>query len=278
LRSRSQSFFSVCAALSAAASKGGAKRLKSGTYRRLNLGLAACSAWLAAAAIFYPNFATGYNQYSPELANLAGAVHGATAALAAGVWARSLPTSPLSSPFAALGGLVRGLVGSIWSLSPRAQEGEPLDDPAARRDPRAEYALAAALFGLFAVLPFLRAFPAATVPTILGKRLGRPATAFTFLAAVSSYCLKDAAERGRLSASTFVTLRKGLLVGSGLHLSLIVAKVLGADGGAAGLREFYPAMVSRPLFATVSFVMHGIALVAALTPLPSTDSESSPVA
>mmetsp|Transcript_8869 Transcript_8869/g.20021 ORF Transcript_8869/g.20021 Transcript_8869/m.20021 type:complete len:418 (-) Transcript_8869:307-1560(-) len=274
-------FISVFAALSAAATKGGKTRLKSATYRRLNLGLFASSMWLLCAAMYYPLFATGYDQYPRALVQAAAVAHGATACLAFGAWARSAPLYPelrrlrVHCSAFYLPRLVRGLAGSFWSLAPKQPAGGGgLDDPDVKgRDARAEYALAALLFGVFAVLPLLKAFPAATVPTILGKRLARPATAFTWLAAVSCYCLKDAAERGRLAASTFATLRKGLLVGCGLHLGLLFAKVAGADGGHAGLLALYPAMVSKPGLALCSLAMHVLALVACLTPVPLKDAE-----
>ena len=97
-----------------------------------------------------------------------------------------------------------GLVGSLYSLHPRT----PSDDPENIKGDVALYSLAAASLFILAALPVFVGFPLATIPALLGKRLSRMASAFTLLAAVATYNLKDAAERDRLHASTFVTLRR----------------------------------------------------------------------
>lgn len=94
----------VAGALSAAAAhKEGWSRLAGPTYRRLNLGLAATSCWLAAAALkqaaFVPKSLVAY----PEPLKLAAvACHSATALLCLGAWARSVPGNDY------FGRLVRG--------------------------------------------------------------------------------------------------------------------------------------------------------------------------
>ena len=219
------------------------ERLESATYKRLNLAVAFASLWLAAAVSNGPAFACGYSLFSPQLAAAAAAIHASTAALAFAVWAKSVGGGVIGL----LPRLVRGLVGGLFCLFPL----RPSDDPDQPQGDAALYSFSA--LGLFALtlLPLLVGFPMATIPAILGKRLSRAAAAFTLLAAVSTTCLKDAAERDRLNASTFITLRQGLALGAAGHLFVVFLKVAGVDGGGLllpgnGLWEFYPSMVGAP--------------------------------
>lgn len=220
--------WAVVISLSSAA-KVGWKRLGSATYRRLNLGLAAVSVWLVSAAAFMPAFACKYDMFPAPLKMAAVATHGLTAVLCLGAWGRTVACSPAPMSGHYVPRIVRGFVGSIASLPPKQASDDP--DSRAGGDGRNEYALCAALFGYFSVLSVVSPFPLATVPAILGKRLSRAASGWTFLAAVVSYILKDATERDRINASTFVTLRRGLAIGASFHLGLIGLKLIGVDGG-----------------------------------------------
>eukprot|EP00404_Azadinium_spinosum_P014960 CAMPEP_0180513882 /NCGR_PEP_ID=MMETSP1036_2-20121128/52424_1 /TAXON_ID=632150 /ORGANISM="Azadinium spinosum, Strain 3D9" /LENGTH=320 /DNA_ID=CAMNT_0022525249 /DNA_START=442 /DNA_END=1404 /DNA_ORIENTATION=- len=245
------------------------------TYRRLNLGIAAASTWLAAAAFFGPSFSVGYKMSPSWLIDLVLAVHTATALFCLFVWMRSVPSSPPPIKGHYLPRLVRGISGSIWALVPQTSEtstiskngsASHLDDPdsSAGSDGRNEYAIACILFLWFAVMPNLVKFPLASVPTFLGERLSRAASAWTLLAAVAAYVLKDAMQRGRVhSGSTFRYLRRGLIASCGAHLCLVALKMAG--------RIALPC----PKASFASLVMHALVVFAALTPPPKVPKPKS---
>lgn len=209
-------FLSVFAAL-ASASNAGWKRLRSQTYRRLNLSLAAASVWCALTALGASGLSAGRTSYPPPILAATLFAHLSTALFCVRVWALSLNGSPPT-----IARVVRGTLGSLWRLAPATCVDDP--DDARAVDGRNEYATLAAFFGLSTAMAIFAPFPLATVPSFLGRRLSRAYGGWLLLAAAMSYALKDAAERGRLSASTFRTLNRGLAASSAFHLAVTVAK------------------------------------------------------
>jgi len=121
----------------------------------------------------------------------------------------------------------------------------------------------------FAIQPVVSPYPLATIPSILGKRLSRPASAFTFLGSVIAYSFKEISidddER-----SVQKILRRGIGFGSAAHLALIFLKVIGVDGGGLifkgrGLWEVYPAMIAVPFAAACSFTVYALLCFAVCT-------------
>lgn len=251
------------------------------TYRRLNLAVFTLSIWLAAAAAFTSSFARGFQLYHPQgVAYFVAGCHIISAAFCLVVWLKSVTPSPRPISGQYLPRLVRGIVGSFWAVFPATSEtssisssgsASHLDDPesTAGSDGRNEYSMATVLFLCFAVMPFLVSFPIAGVGTLGLGPLSRAGAAWTFLAAVVAYVLKDATQRGRIhSGKTFRFLRWGLVASSGSHLVLVLSTLAGIDGGRAALTKFYPGTMSCLKLALCSLVMHGLAVFAALTPPP----------
>jgi hypothetical protein len=244
--------------------------LESDTSRRLNLGLAVASLWLTASSAFPPAFAFGYDLYSFHHKVAAAAIHAATGIFALKIAMRT----------ASIGNIIRRLMDSLWKLGPANSTAE-----SGHRN-SSSYATGAVGLLYFTIQPIVSPYPLATIPSILGKRLSRPASAFSLLGAIVAYCLKEKKQQPS-SASTSAsqsadsttkkaeedirrTLRSGLAWGSAAHLFLIVLKLIGVDGGGwifpgRGLWEVYPAMVNVPFAAGVSMAVHAILCFSAWT-------------
>jgi hypothetical protein len=230
--------------------------LSSSTARRLNLGLCLSSTWLAASAAYPPTFCFGYQLIPRRLQVAAIATHLFTSLLALRVWAK---TTKAKSMGAALSRLLRGGIGSLWNLPPK--EKTPMDhlEEDGKSSLASLYALGTVGLLCFTLLPVISPYPLATIPSVLGKRLSRPAAAFYFLAAVQGYSLKDAAD----NKYTFPLLAKGFLWGSGGHLLLLILKLVGIDDGGWllpgwGLWNWYPAMLRVPFALGTSLAMHAL--------------------
>lgn len=225
------------------------QELENRINRRLCLGIAATSVWTAAAVFWGPIFSVGYDLFSDSIRYGCAAVHVTTAALFISLWRQHRGVS--------FSGIIRGCVGSMFSiLAPKMAEGTGRLDNSKANDSALFSASSLGLL-LLAITPQLVKFPHATIPTLLGKRLSRTASGFTFLGAVSAHCLQDAAECnvGSNNNAAIKILRRGLAVGSIAHLGLVAAKIIGVDGGGLiipgrGLWELYPSLVNASGAAT----------------------------
>lgn len=209
----------------------------------MNLGLAVASIWLAGASFLAPKFAFGYDLYSPSLKVASGLVHVATS------------------------------VASLLQYYKRKKQ--IVEHQLIPTDSGANTNVASKLWGIcslgllwFTICPVFAPYPLATVPTILGKRLSRPASAFTFLGAALAFCMRQLELRGTSKSKDAVSVRRGLLLGSSMHLTLIALKLIGVDGGGFlfpgnGLWEVYPAMLAVPYATTSSLLVHALVCVAA---------------
>ena len=227
--------------------------------RRIVLGIAVVSLWTGAAVFWGPAFSVGYNLFSNPVRYGCASIHLATAVWAVGKWKR------LGASGNYVANIASGCVGSFFSLLssfPFTQK-EPTSDDKSTKDEISLYALSSLGLFLLAALPQLVSFPTATVPTLLGKRLSRAASGFTFLGAILAHCLQDAMELGQ-KFPMMTTLRRGLSIGAIGHLGLVMAKIIGMDGGGlllpgTGLWEFYPSLVkSSPAAILLMFVTYSV--------------------
>jgi hypothetical protein len=220
--------------------------------RRLNLGLAIASLWTAASVMFGPTFSVGYNLFSNPVRYGCAGVHGTTALVAFAAWRQAGGGS--------ISHLIRGCVGSFYALlSPKSSSNNDMDDePDGENNDSALYSFASLGLLVLAIMPQLVGFPTATIPMLLGKRLSRGAgSGFSLLGAVGAYCLKDASEQqgNEYHNEPAVRIRRGLGIGAAAHLGLVVAKVIGVDGGGLllpgrGLWKDYPSLVAASGAAT----------------------------
>ena len=245
--------------------------------QRLSLGLVAASLWTAAAVTRGPDFQCGYDLFqkcSPLIRVGIPALYGLTALGAVGTWFRS--GRALSK---------RGLDATVGAGQKRNPLSRFVGGIFTNTD-TVLYSLGTAGLLVLAALPQLVSFPTATIPSILGKRFSRTASGYQFLAAVVSYCLLKHARRTNSNPALVAAdqfrgigvgkahdrLQFGLGVGAFLHLGLVVAKLIGVDGGGhyikgRGLWKLYPSLVAAdPAAVALMMVTYGVLVIATFKP------------
>jgi hypothetical protein len=199
--------------------------------RRLNLALVTAgltsALWVAYAPLLTKipgtNPLVSHQSYSGATRAALIASYGSAAALSAAVWARSLPEDVRKNPLSWPGRVADGVAKSLVSLAP-ANSDNPVN---------VKYTVLTTSFLLFTALQ-LGSHPLSVIPSWTGRRLARAFPAWTLLAAVSSYNLKEAVESGKIFAdSTSRALSNGL---KGFGATYMTAKI-----GAVFLDPSFPA-------------------------------------
>jgi len=180
------------AKLRAAADSDSWDELSSTSCRRQNLALVATGV----ASALWVNFAplitkipgtvplASHQAYSGLMkASLIGA-YGSAAALSACVWQRCLPEDVRNDPLSWPGRVADGVAKSLVSLAPAS-----IDNPV-----NVKYSLLTSGFLVLTAIQVLGPHPLAVIPSWTGRRISRAFPAWTFLAAVTSFDLKEATE------------------------------------------------------------------------------------
>jgi len=234
--------------------------------RRLLLGVAAASFWTAAAIFSGPSFSVGLQVFSDPTRYIAGAIFGTHACLALFQWKQQVPPSPSSlwrAPGYYISLIVRGCIGSIGCMLSPVVDTSDADNPKDQKNTIALYSFGSMGLLILALLPQLVPFPTATIPTLLGKRMSRVASGWTFLASVVAYSLMKAEAAGKLNDkdcdAVHDILGRGLGVGAAVHVVLVALKLIGVDGGGLllpgrGLQENYPSLVGASRAATLLMI------------------------
>ncbi|KAL7532474.1 hypothetical protein ACHAXR_004651 [Thalassiosira sp. AJA248-18] len=173
--------------------------------------------------------------------------YGAGAALGAAVWARSLPDDVRRNPLSWPGRIADGVSQSLVKLAPAN-----CDDPV-----NVKYSILTASFLAFTAQQTLCNMPISVIPSWTSRRLSRIFPAWTLLAAVTSFDLKEATESGKLLVeSNYRTLSNGVRGFGAVYLS--------ARAGAIFLDPSFPehfgAVTQVPGLAVAAIVLIGLTL------------------
>ena len=242
------------AILASSSAKDSWKELSSPTCRRHNLALAVAGVGGALWVGFCPiltqipgsNPLVSHQAYSGAMRTALIACYGSAAALTGSVWGRSLPENVRDNPLSWPGRIADGVSKSLVSLSPVST-----DNPV-----NVKYAILASSFLLFTGLQ-LGSHPLSVIPSWTGRRLARAFPAWTLLAAVSSYDLKEAVETGKnIALAEYRTLSCGL---KGFGITYLAAKA-GAIFLDSSFPESYHAVNQVPAWAAAAIVIVSLTL------------------
>jgi len=208
--------------LRAAASEDNWDKMSAPSCRRQNLALVASTLGSALFVNFagtitkLPGTETSHQIYTGALRlGLLGAFT-STAALSAAVWVRSLPEEARKNPLSWPGRVADGVSKSLVSMLPTNS-----DDPVA-----VKYALLSSGFLFFTGLQLLGPWPVSVIPSWTGRRISRVFPAWTLLASITAFDLKEAAENGKILVDqNYRTLSNGVKAFGAVHLASKVGAI-----------------------------------------------------
>jgi len=210
---------SVYSSLRSAAENDTWEELSSESCRRRNLALVTCGVasalWVNFAPIItkLPGTELSHQAYKGAMKTALLSAYGSAAGLSAYVWQRSLPEEVRNKPFAWPSRVLDGVHKSLVSIA-------PLD----KNDPvNVKYSQLTTGFLVLTAIQTLGPHPLSAIPSWTGRRLARAFPAWTMLAAVTSYDLKEATEKGAIA--DFRTLSKGIKAFGTVHLASKVGAV-----------------------------------------------------
>ena len=225
--------------------------LQSKTAQRLNLGLAAAGlgsvlwVWQAPLITKIPGTdpLQSHQAYQGLMKSGLMAAYGLGAAVCGGIWTQTSGSHWQQWPQQICDGVAQGLV----SLAPQD-----------RNDPvQVKYSLLATGFLFLTGLQLVSTHPTSVIPSWTGRRLARAFPAWTLLAAVMAFDLKEATERGVLQAQQqYRFMAQGL---KGFGILYLSAKV-GAIFGDPSFPASYHAVELVPGWAAAAIVFVGLTL------------------
>lgn len=231
------------------------EKMSSTSCRRQNLALVAAGVgsalWVAFAPVITKIPGTvplaSHQAYSGALRSTLIGAFASTATLCATVWARSLPEDIRKNPLLWPGRVADGVCNSLVSLAPASN-----DDPV-----NVKYSLLSSGLLFLTGLQLLGPHPVSVIPSWTGRRLARIFPAWTLLAAVTAFDLKEATENGQLrTESKYRTLSNGLYAFGAVHL----ASKMGAVFFDPSFPASYHAVQMVPGWATAASLLISLAL------------------
>jgi len=241
---------SVYSSLRSAASNDTWEELSSESSRRKNLALVACGVASALWVNFAPTITKlpgtelSHQCYTGVMRTALLSAYGSAAAFSASVWQQSLPKDVRNKPFAWPGRVADGVAKSLASIA-------PLDNI---NPVNVKYSLLTAGFLGLTAIQTLGPHPLSAIPSWTGRRLARAFPVWTFLAAVASYDLKEATEKGAIADCRMLS--KGIKGYGIVHL----ASKVGAVFFDPSFPESYHAIVMVPGWAALAIAFTTITL------------------